>query len=157
MAFNEFALFGKGVRNSFSGKDASLFDGDGNLLSTVESWQAQVNFNTATYQPIGSPIEQAFLLGYSVTITLSQYIIEDQSFLRQAAEFFTHGRHSPSWTLSSVIHGYDGSESRLNFIDCVPEGQWDLHNFSISEVIRRSISLRCNQPPDLQKFLTYQD
>jgi len=157
MAFNEFSLYGKGVRNAFSGKDASIFYGDGRLLTTVESWQAQVNFNTATFQPLGSPIEQAHLLGYSVTITLVQYIIEDSDFIKQAFDFFTNGRHAPMWTLSSVIHGYDDSESRFNFINCVPEGQWDLHNLSIGDVTRRSISLRCNQPPDLQKVLTYQD
>lgn len=123
MAFNQFALMGKGVRNAFSGKDTSIFNGDGNLLVTIENWQAQVNFNTSPFQPLGSPIEQAHLLGYSVTITLSQYIIEDDDFIRQAVDFFTNGRHSPMWTLSSVIYGYDGSMSRFNFIDCVPEGQ----------------------------------
>lgn len=154
MAFNQRGLYDKDARYAFSGKDASIFDGDGNLLSTVESWQAQVTFNNATYQPIGSPIVQEFMTGYAVTLAITQYIVEDTDFIRQAADFFTNGRHAPMWTLSSVIHGYNGTESRLNFIDCVPTGQWDLHNITVGDVLRYTLNFHVNQPPDLQKFLT---
>ena len=153
MAFNERGLYDKDARYVFSGKDTSIFDGDGNLLSTVESWQAQVNFANSTYQALGSPIQQEFMTGYAVTITISQFIIEDDDFILQAVDFFTNGRHAPMWVLSSVIHGYDGSESRLNFIDCVPSGTWDLHNFTVGDIVRRNLNLHVNQPPDLQKVL----
>ena len=154
MSWNPRALYDKDNRYSFSGKDTSVYDGDGNLLSTIESWQAQVNFTNSTYQPLGSPIQQEFMTGYAVTIAVTQFIVESNDFLRQAMDFFTNGRHAPMWTLSSVIHGYDGSEERMNFIDCVPTGQWDLHNLTIGDIVRRTLNFHVNQPPDLQKVLT---
>jgi len=154
MAFNPRGLYDKDNRYAFSGKDASIFDGDGNLLSTVEQWQAQVSFTNATYQVLGSPIQQEFMTGYAVTLAITQYIVEDDDFIRQAADFFINGRHAPQWTLSSVIHGYDGSESRIDFHDCVPTGQWDLHNLTVGDIIRRTLNFHVNQPPSYQKLLT---
>ena len=153
MAFNERGLYDKDARYAFSGKDASIFDADGNLLSTVETWQAQVNFTNASYQPLGSPIQQEFMASYAVTIAVTQFVIEDDDFIKQAIDFFKEGRHAPMWTLSSVIHGYDGSESRIVFRDCVPTGQWDLHNLTVGDIIKRQLNFHVNQPPELQKML----
>lgn len=154
MAFNKRGLYDLDNRNAYSGKDCSIFDSDGNLLSTVEQWQADVNFANATYQPLGSPIQQEFMTGYGITIAITNIIVEDDDFIRQAMDFFTNGRHAPSWILSSVIHGYNGSESRIDFHDCVPSGSWNLHNFTAGDIIRRTLNLHCNQPPFFQKTLS---
>ena len=154
MAFNQRGLYDRDNRYAFSGKDASIFDGDGNLLSTFETFQAQVNFTNAQYQALGSPIQQEFMTGYAVTIAVTQFVVESSDFIRQAVDFFTNGRHAPMWTISSVIHGYDGSEEQLNFFDCVPTGQWDLANLTVGDIIRRTLNFHVNQPPDLQKILS---
>ena len=152
--FNVRAQYDKDNRYQFSGKDASIFDSDGNLLSTVEQWQAQVNFTNATYQPLGSAIQQEFMTGYAVTIAITKTIVEDDDFVRQVMEFMINGRHAPSWILSSVIHGYNDTESRIDFHDCVPTGQWDLANFTSGDLIRHTLNLHVNQPPSYQKLLT---
>lgn len=154
MAFNENALYYKDPRFLLSGKDSSIFDGDGNLLCSVESWSAQVNFQNASWQAIGSPIQQSFLTGYTVNISVTEAIVEDNKFIQDVFDFFTAGRHAPTWTFASVLHGYDGSESRMIFRDCVPEGQLDLHNISVGDIIKRTWNLVCNQPPELQKLLS---
>ena len=156
-AFNERGLYDKDARYLFSGKDASIFDSDGELLSTVESWQGQVNFTNATYQPLGSAIQQEFMTGYAVTLTITQCIVEDDQFIQDIFDFFKAGRHAPMWTFSSVLHGYDGSESRYVFRDCVPTGQLDLHNITVGDIVKRAWNLHVNQPPDLQKVLTLPD
>lgn len=154
MAFNDRSLYDKDARMVYSGKDTCIFDEDGTLLSTVESFQAQVSFTNATYQALGSPIQQEFLTAYAVTIVASQCIIADDKFIKDVVDFFHVGRHAPMWSIQSVIMGYDGSESRFIFRDCVPTSQWDLHNFTVGDIVKRSLNFHVNQPPDLQKLLT---
>lgn len=159
MSFNDRGLYGKDVRRVYSGKDTAIFDEDGKQLSTVETFQIQVNFTNANYQALGSPIQQEHITGYSVTGTMTNCIIEDDRFIRDIFDFFHVGRHAPMWNIRSVIYGYgDGdNESVYIFRDCVPSGQVDLHNFTVGDVIKRAINFHCNQPPDLQKLLTCPD
>ena len=138
----------------FSGKDACLYDEDGNLLCSVESWSARASFQSSTWQAIGAPIQQAFLTGYSVTLTITEAIVEDGERIRAAFDFFHNGRHAPMFTFSSVLKGYDGSESRYIFRDCVPTNDLDLHNITTGEIIKRNWTFQVNSPPELQKILT---
>lgn len=153
--FNENAGYYNDPRYMHSGKDACIYDADGNLLCSVESFTAQANFQNATWQALGSPIQQEFMTGYSVTITITEAIIEDNQFIQDAFDFFTNGRHAPSWTFSSVLKGYDGSESRYIYRDCIPSGQLDLHNITVGDIVKRTWNLHCNQPPEIQKTLSH--
>ena len=153
--FNPRALYDADPRRLFSGKDSFILSEEGVLLATVDAFQGQVNVNTTTYQPLGSPIVQSFITGYAVTITITQCIIEDDQFIRDLFDFFENGRHAVHLTFQSVIAGYDGSESRYIFRDCVPDGQIDLHNFTIGDIIKRTWNLHCNHMPEMQKILTY--
>ena len=154
MSFNDRATYDKEPRYMFSGKDAELRDADGNLLCSVESWSARVSFQSATWQAIGAPIQQAFLTGYTVTVTITEAIVEDEERIREVFDFFHNGRHAPMWTFSSVLKGYDGSESRYVFRDCVPTSDLDLHNITNGEIIKRNWTFQVNSPPELQKILT---
>ena len=152
---NQRALYGSDDRRVFSGKDAKIIDEDGELLSTVETFQAKVSNTTTNYQPLGSPISQAFLTGYSVTITITSCIIESERMIQDTFAWFHKGRHAPLWTFQSVIFGYDGSEERIIFRDCVLDGDLDLHNFSVGDIIKRSFNLRCNIAPELLRKLSF--
>ena len=152
---NHRALFGSDVRRVFSGKDAMVYDGDGVLISSCDTFQAKVNIATTNYQPLGSPISQAFITGYTCTLALTNCVIEDEKFFQDVAAFFMKGRHAPMLTVQSVIYGYNGSESHFVFRDCVPTDDLDLHNFSIGDIIKRTFSLRCNVAPELIRKLTY--
>lgn len=156
MAFNQRALMGADVRRIFSGKDAMIVDADtGELLVTVDTFQAQVSFTNTTYQPLGSPIQEEFMTGYSVTLAITHSIIADDKFIRDVFDFFMNGRHAPMWNFSSIIFGYDGSQSRYTFYDCVPSGNLDLHNLTVGDVIKRQWNLHVNTVPNLQRLLTY--
>ena len=145
---------GRESRYLVSGKDAEIRDADGNLLSTVDQWQAQVTFNNATYQPLGAAQQMEHMISYSVTLAITECIIEDDKFIQDAFDFMKNGRHAPMWVFSSILKGYDGSESRYVFRDCVPSGQWDLHNVSQGDIIKRTLNMHVNRPPSLQKVLT---
>ena len=88
-------------------------------------------------------------------MVISECIIEDGRFIRDVFDFFHVGRHAPQWSFQSTIFGYDGSESRIIFYDCVPDGQLDLHNFTIGDIIKRQWNLHVNAPPELMKVLSY--
>ena len=152
--FNTRAGYNKDTRYLFSGKDAELRDEDDNLLSTVESFQAQVTFANAQYQPLGSPLQAEFMTGYGIVLTVTQCIIMSDRFSKDVFDFFVKGRHAPHWTLISVLHGYDDSEERVVFRDCVPTGNLDLYNLTAGDVLKRAWQMHCNQAPDLQKLLT---
>lgn len=133
-----------------------IYDGDGTLLSTVESFQAKVNVATTQYQPLGSIMNQAFIVGASVTIALTNCVIESEKFITDTMDFiFTRGRHAPMWSFQSVIYGYNGSEERLIFDSCVPDGDWDLHNLSVGDLIKRQLNMRCNVAPQILRKLSY--
>ena len=67
MAFNNRGLYDADARRLFSGKDALILSEEGNILATVDQFQGQANFTNATYQPLGSPIQQEFMTGYAIT------------------------------------------------------------------------------------------
>lgn len=152
--FNLRGEYNKDARYLFSGKDTEIRDGDGLLLSTVESFTAAVTMSNAKYQPLGSTIIQEFLTAYETTLTIMECIVEDTKFIQDMFDFFTVGRHSPVWTFSSIIHGYDGSVSRYIYRDCIPTAELNLHNFTAGDIIKREWKLHCQQPPEIQNILS---
>lgn len=153
--FNPRAGYNADARRIFSGKDTLILSEDGETLATVDTFQGRVSFTNTTYQPLGSPIQQEFMTGYAITLAITQCVIEDDRFITDVIDFFHVGRHAPHWSFISTIFGYDGSESRIVFRDCVPTGDLDLHNFTIGDIIKRTFNLHCNMPAELQKALTY--
>lgn len=143
------------VRRVFSGKDGAVFDEDGNLLATVDSWQAQINFQNATYQPLGDTQSHRHLTAYEVTLTMSECIIESSKFIRDMYETMSTGV-PVWWTFQGHIQGWDGSYERVIFRDCVPDGQIDLQNLTAGDLWKRTWSLFVNAPPELQNILSYE-
>ncbi len=143
------------VRRLFSGKDSAIFDEDGTLLATVDAFQGQVTWNNADYNPLGDTQTHSHLLSYKVTLTITSAIIESDKFLRDMYERMSTG--APVWwTFQHDVKGWNGSNERVIYRDCVPDGQIDLQNMQVGELLKRTLSLVVNCPPELQKILTYE-
>ena len=142
------------TRRFFTGKDALLLDENGVTLATVDQFTAQVNVTNAKYQPLGDTQEHSQLASYSVTLTISECIVEDEKFIQDMFTMFSVGQPI-WWTFQGVLKGRNGSEQRMIFRDCVPDGQIDLQNFTAGDIIKRQWNLACNCPPELQNMLTY--
>lgn len=69
-------------RNILRGRDGELYDGDGNFLAEVNTWQAQINFTNTDYQPAGSKIVWAIPQSYTVTLTFTETVIKDARLLK---------------------------------------------------------------------------
>lgn len=141
------------ARNARTGKDAALYDGDGNLLASMDQFQAQVNYSNAKYTPLGDPQEHETAMSYGVTLTFSEIVIEDIDMFTTLMDSMKTGI-TPQFTLQGMLQGLNGSEERVIYRECIPSGTIDLQNVSNGDVIKRAWSLYVNGKPDLQKQLS---
>ncbi len=142
------------ARRVFTGKDGMLFSEDGTLLATVETYQTQTNITNATYQPLGDAQTHEHLASYSVTLTFTECIVEDNAFIQELFNMMQDGQPR-MWTFQGVVKGRNGSEQRIIYRDCVPSGNVDLQNIAVGDIIKRQWSLYVNRPPELQNLLSY--
>lgn len=70
-------------RNILRGYNGELYDGDGNFLAEVNTWQAQINYTNTDYQPAGSKITWAIPQSYTVTLTFTETVIRDARLLQK--------------------------------------------------------------------------
>ncbi len=141
------------TRKVLTGKDGALYNDKGVMLATVETFQTQVNVTNAKYQPLGDAQEHEVFQSYGVTLTFTETVIEDESFISELFDAFKTGV-MPSWNFQGVVKGRNGSEQRMIYRQCVPSGTIDLQNLSVGDIIKRAWSLFVNAPPELQSLLT---
>ena len=151
MAINERAAIDS--RHSRSGKDAGIYDEDGVLIASMESFQSNVNFTNGSYKALGHMMEYETPQSYKVAITASQIVIEDDKFIQDIFEYMETGQ-TPIWVIQGVLQGRNGSEERVVYRDCIPTGQIDIQNFSTGDLIKRNWNFAVNRPPKLQSLLT---
>lgn len=152
MAINKSAA--NDSRFALTGKDGAFYNQDGEMLATVESFNASVTVTNAKYNALGDAQEHETFASYSVSLTMSQIMISDDKFIQE----FVGGMEAgvmPSWNFAGSITGRDGSEERIVYSDCIPSGQVDLQNVTTGDVIKRNWNFFVNRPPVLQKLLTY--
>lgn len=70
-------------RNILRGYNGELYDGDGNFLAEVNTWQAQLNHTNSDYQPAGSKLSWAIPQSYTVTLTFTETVIKDARILQK--------------------------------------------------------------------------
>jgi hypothetical protein len=142
------------VRDALSGKDGVIYNGNGKLLAQIESFQVSENVSTVTYQPLGAFQDRAVPTSFKVTITLSEYVIEDNELISDLFEMNNEGT-IPDWNLQGVVRGRNGSEERMVFPHVVPDGSIDLQNVTIGDLIKRNWNLTVNGAPHLQGRLSH--
>ena len=141
------------TRFALTGKDGGIMDGNGKLLATVESYQAQINVTNAKYQPLGDAQEHSVLQSYAVTLTMSQIVVEDDDLAGDVFEMMRTGQQ-PDWVFQGVLYGRNGSSQRVNYRGVVPDGNIDLQNVSVGDIIKRQWNMAVNDPPELQSLLS---
>jgi len=140
------------ARKVLTGKDGALYNDEGVMLATVETFQTQVNVTNAKYQPLGDAQEHEVFQAYGVTLTFTEVVIADERFIQELFEGMKTGV-MPAWNFQGVVKGRNGSEQRMIYRQCVPSGTIDLQNLSVGDTIKRAWSLFVNDPPELQSLL----
>ena len=141
------------ARKVLTGKDGALYNDEGVMLATVETFQTQVNVTNAKYQPLGDAQEHEVFQSYGVTLTFTEVVIADERFIQELFEAMKTGV-MPAWNFQGVVKGRNGSKQRMIYRQCVPSGTIDLQNLSVGDTIKRNWSLFVNDPPELQSLLT---
>lgn len=141
------------VRKVMSGKDGALYDEDGNMLVSVESFQSQVNITNQTYQPLGSAQERSTMTSYKVTLTMSEIVVVNSTFFRLLMDGLKTGAMPVLNFRGMVRSPYDNSEEQVVYRDCVPDGTIDIQNMQPGELYKRSWNWVVNQPPEAQSLL----
>jgi len=141
------------ARKVLTGKDGALYNDEGVMLATVETFQTQVNVTNTKYQPLGDAQEHEVFQAYGVTLTFTEVVIADERFIQELFQGMKSGV-MPAWNFQGVVKGRNGSEQRMIYRQCVPSGTIDLQNLSVGDTIKRAWSLFVNDPPELQSVLT---
>ena len=63
-----------------TGKDGAIYNADGVLLATVDSFTANVTYNNAAYSVLGNAQELETANTFKVALTMSQVVVEDEFY-----------------------------------------------------------------------------
>lgn len=141
------------ARHARAGKDAGLFDEDGNLFASVESFQSKAAFNNIKYAPLGQNQDLEANNTVGVTITISEIVVEDGYLFNKIMDAVQAGE-SPVITVDGVIEGRNGTQERVTYRECIFSGDNDIQNVATGDVIKRALSLFCNGKPERRSSLT---
>lgn len=141
------------ARHARTGKDGAFYNEDGVLVATVETFTSNVTWNNAKYSVLGDAQEHETANTFSVSLTMSQVVVEDDAFIQELTEAM-ETQIMPSWNFQGSLVGRNGSEERMVYSECVPSGQVDLQNIAVGDVIKRQWNFFVNRPPRLQSLLT---
>ena len=134
---------GTDARHSRAGKDAALFDGDGNIFAQVESFTATASFNNYEYNPLGQNRVLEANNMIAVKISISEIVVLDGDLFNRVMSALQEGE-SPVVKFQGVIEGRNGSQERVVYSECILSGDSDIQNVSTGDVLKRSFNLHCN-------------
>lgn len=131
------------ARHSRAGKDAMIYDGDGNALAQAESFTAKASFSNNTYTPLGQNRELENNNTVGVKIDISEIVVLDGYLFNQLMAAVAVGE-SPVMTFTGVIEGRNGSQERVVYRECIFTGDQDVQNVATGDTLKRAFSLHCN-------------
>lgn len=140
-------------RHARTGKDGAFYNKDGVMLASVESFTSNVTWNNSKYTVLGDAQEHETSNSYSVNLTMSQIVVEDDAFIQELFEAMETGI-TPYWDFQGSLMGLNNSEERVVYRDCMCSGQVDLQNVAVGDVIKRNWNFFVNRPPKLQSLLS---
>ncbi len=139
-------------RHGRTGKDGAFYNKDGVLLATVEQFTSNVSWNNAKYSVLGDAQEHETANTFSVSLTMSQVVVEDDAFIEELMEAL-ETQVMPVWDFQGSLLGRNGSEERVIYRECIPSGQVDIQNVTTGDVIKRNWNFFVNRAPKLQSLL----
>jgi len=88
------------------GYDGRLYDGNGNWLAEVNTWQAQINVTNTDYQAAGQKITWALMQSYTVTLTFTETVIRDAVLLKKLIDGLKADSPDVIFNFSGVLKGH---------------------------------------------------
>ncbi len=94
-------------RNILRGHDGELYDGDGNFLAEVATWQAQIDITNSDYQAAGNKISWALMQSYTVTLTFTETAIRDAILLQKIIAGLANDAPDTTLNFMGVLRGHN--------------------------------------------------
>lgn len=136
-----------------TGKDGRLFvefNGKNTFLAEINTYQVNMNVNTAEKQPVGSILVHRIPTGVTFDLTYTEMVVRDDVIMQPLLAAIQNGQ-LPVYNFQGVAYKPDGQEQRLSFNNAVPNGTFGLQNLTPGEVIEREQSFALNSIP---KFIS---
>ena len=136
-----------------TGKDGRLFvefNGTNVFLAEINTYQVNMNVNTAEKQPVGSILVHRIPTGVTFDLTYTEMVIRDDLIMEPLLESI-HAGKLPVYNFQGVAYKPDGQEQRIAFNNAVPNGSFGLQTLTPGEVIEREQSFALNSIP---KFIS---
>ena len=142
----------KDVRHVVSGKDGMLYSLSGTaMLASVETFQTKLTVNNQDYMPLGDHFIHKVPVSVAVSLVFTEVLITDELFIEQIFQGLKSGE-MPFFDFQGSIRGRDGTWQRVNYRKCVPDGDIDIQNFGVGDIIKRQWNWAVNEPPELQEM-----
>lgn len=147
------------ARKVRTGKDGCVLNANGKVLASVESFKASSSFSSQSYKPLGDFQEHAVPDSYKVTLVMSYVLIEDDQFIKDIFAMMKDGI-VPNWTFQGKLQGLNNSANVLQnelvtYRSCVPDGNIDIQNLAVGDIVKREINMTVNEPPSLDEVIQY--
>lgn len=136
-----------------TGKDGRLFvefNGTNTFLAEINTYQVNMNVNTAEKQPVGSILVHRIPTGVTFDLTYTEMVVRDDVIMEPLLAAIENGQ-LPTYNFQGVAYKPDGQEQRISFNNAVPNGTFGLQNLTPGEVIEREQSFALNAIP---KFIS---
>lgn len=145
-------------RKVLTGSDARIYatvNGTPTLLAEAQSFTAALNPSNADVQTLGNQLIGAVTGGWTVTLSVTEYVVRDDIMLEPLIAALKSGARI-SYDFQGVLDrtSIDGQESRQVFRDCIPDGTFNLLNLTPGEPVTRETSFRGNAFPEIIKGFT---
>lgn len=147
------------ARKVRTGKDGCVLNASGKVLASVESFKSSASFSSQSYKPLGDFQEHTVPDSYKVTLVMSYVMIEDDQFITDIFAMMKDGT-VPNWTFQGKLQGMENSASVLQnelvtYRQCVPDGNIDIQNLAVGDIVKREINMTVNEPPSLDEKIKY--
>lgn len=141
------------ARHSRSGKDAMLYNSEGEPFGQVNGFTTKSSFNNNKYAPIGNNLELEAPGTVSISINITEIVVLDGYLFNCVLDSIENGECEPI-TFDGVIQGRNGSQERVTYRECIFSGDQDIQNVSTGDVLTRGYNLHCNSKPEKRSQLT---
>lgn len=90
------------------GYDGRLRDGNGTLLASVNTWQAQINIRTVDHQPAGYKTVWAIPVSQSITLTFTEVLVNDLLILANILDAFREQNSESATYIPDPVLNFQG-------------------------------------------------
>lgn len=141
------------ARHSRTGKDAMLYNENGQPFAQINGFEINTGFNNTKYSPLGNNLELEAAGTVGISISIEEIVVKDGELFNRVLDSIENGECDPM-TFDGVIQGRNGSQERLTYRECIFSGDQKIQSAKTGETLSRGYKLHCNSQPERRSQLT---